>query len=155
MRCQEIENVLKLLFVVVSFDFFMFDWFTKCESSESSDIKLILESIKKKASNTYIFSCLTLLSLISRFYCLNYSIWRGVILAIIAHRLYFCFSFSALLVISSYGFLALGSSIVLWPSSLLTGEKQIGGHSKNSTSPSSTLRPRSLLQVLSFHSIFL
>ena len=42
-RGQKVENVLELLFVVVSLNFFMFNWFTECESSESSDIEWILE----------------------------------------------------------------------------------------------------------------
>ena len=46
MRGQKVENVLELLFVVVSLNFFMFDWFTECESSESSDIKWILEKVE-------------------------------------------------------------------------------------------------------------
>ena len=29
---QKVEDVLKLLFVVVSLNFFMFDWLTECES---------------------------------------------------------------------------------------------------------------------------
>ena len=71
---QKVEDVFKLLLVVVSLDFFMFDWLTECESSQAIDRKWTLESVEKRAFNTYIFSCLTLLSLISRFYCLNCSI---------------------------------------------------------------------------------
>ena len=36
---QEIEDVFKLFFIVVSLDFFMFDWFAKCESGQAGNRK--------------------------------------------------------------------------------------------------------------------
>ena len=59
--CQKVENVLELLFVVVSLDFFMFDRFAKCESGQADNRKWTLKFVRAFAFklNTYMFSCLT------------------------------------------------------------------------------------------------